>query len=106
MKRICTILIPFLLLVSQAASAQVSFGNASLFDNGWKFSLKADSSAVAPGFDDARWRTLDLPHDWSVEGRLSPSLASCTGYLPGGIGWDRKHFEYSPAKGRQTYIHF
>lgn len=106
MKRICTILIPFLLLVSQAASAQVSFGNASLFDNGWKFSLKADSSAVAPGFDDARWRTLDLPHDWSVEGRLSPSLASCTGYLPGGIGWYRKHFEYSPAKGRKTYIYF
>ena len=75
-----------------AAVAQLSFGKAENFNDGWLFQ-KADSSAMSsPGFDDSRWRRLDLPHDWSIEGRLSPSLNSCTGYLPGGIAWYRKHF--------------
>jgi beta-galactosidase len=24
-----------------------------------------------PGFQDSEWRTLHLPHDWSVEGNFS-----------------------------------
>jgi beta-galactosidase len=37
------------------------------FDLGWRF-LKADSSgAEAPSFNDSSWRTVDLPHDWSIE---------------------------------------
>ncbi|HEX7570180.1 MAG TPA: hypothetical protein VF492_06720, partial [Verrucomicrobiae bacterium] len=36
------------------------------FDSDWRF-LRADASgADAPGFDDAAWRRLDLPHDWSI----------------------------------------
>ena len=74
------------------ARGQLSFGQPELFNDGWLF-IKSDSTAMsAPGFDDSRWRRLDLPHDWSIEGRLSPTLNSCTGYLPGGIAWYRKHF--------------
>ena len=51
-----------------------------------------DSAASQPGFDDSKWRRLQLPHDWSVEHPMSPQLFSCTGYLPGGVGWYRKHF--------------
>ena len=54
--------------------------------------LDDNPSASQPDFDDTKWRRLALPHDWSVEGIMSPQLASCTGYLPGGIGWYRKHF--------------
>src|ERR1035437_3782539 len=37
------------------------------FDLGWHF-LRADASgAEAAGFDDSKWRTLDVPHDWSIE---------------------------------------
>jgi Alpha-L-fucosidase C-terminal domain/Alpha-L-fucosidase len=37
------------------------------FDSDWRF-LRADApSAEAPGFDDSAWRTLDVPHDWSIE---------------------------------------
>ena len=37
------------------------------FDSGWRF-LRADApGAEAPGFDDTAWRTLDVPHDWSIE---------------------------------------
>ena len=41
-----------------------------LFNGGWKFHLGDDAKAKDPDFEDAAWRTLDLPHDWSIEGRL------------------------------------
>ena len=45
------------------------------FDSGWRF-LRADApGAEAPAFDDSAWRTLDVPHDWSIED-LPPREAS------------------------------
>ena len=85
--------------------SQVSFGKAEKFDKDWLFSLKDDSTAVRPDYDDREWRRLDLPHDWSIEQPLSPSLASSTGYLPGGIGWYRKHFNVTDSAARH-YIYF
>ena len=79
-------------LFALSASAQVGFGDAQKFNQDWLFQLGDDSLAVNPSFDDSKWRHLDLPHDWSVEGQASPTLASCTGYYPGGIAWYRKHF--------------
>ena len=90
MKKIFTTLICS--TIASIALAQVSFGNASKFNDSWQFLLKDDSAAVNVNYDDSKWRTLNLPHDWSIEGRLSPTLASCTGYLPAGIAWYRKHF--------------
>lgn len=95
----------FTCLLSLSVQAQVSFGEASRFNDGWLFLLQDDSTAFSPQYDDAGWRRLDLPHDWSVEGHLSPSLASCTGYLPGGIGWYRKHFRVDDEAARH-YIYF
>ncbi len=88
-----------------SAPAQTSFGNAVKFDDGWLFSLTDSTAYKDNSFDDSKWRKLDLPHDWSVEGQLSPTLASCTGYLPGGIGWYRKHFTVSDDSPRH-YIYF
>lgn len=87
------------------SSAQVSFGEPALFNEDWKFVLADDPSMKDADYDDSRWRNLDLPHDWSVEGQLSPTLASCTGYLPGGIGWYRKTFTVNDDKPRH-YIYF
>lgn len=92
-------------LVSFSAKAQVSFGDAVKFNEDWLFTLSDDAAMSAPGFDDSSWRKLDLPHDWSVEGRLSPTLASCTGYYPGGIAWYRKHFTVTDGAPRH-YIYF
>lgn len=85
--------------------AQVSFGDATKFNDGWLFKLTDDSTIVRPAYEDKDWRKLMLPHDWSVEAQLSPSLASCTGYLPGGIGWYRKHFKITDNQTRH-YIYF
>lgn len=93
------------LLVCTVVQAQVSFGEAKKFNENWLFSLSDDSLSTSASYNDSKWRKLDLPHDWSVEGQLSPSLASCTGYLPGGIGWYRKHFQVTD-KAARHYIYF
>lgn len=99
------IITAMLALACMTAQAQTSFGDAVKFDDGWLFSLTDDPTQKDNSFDDKDWRKLDLPHDWSVEGQLSPTLASCTGYLPGGIGWYRKHFTVSDNAPRH-YIYF
>ena len=93
-------------VVSAAAgfiNAQVSFGDARLFNDGWQFSLGDDTTAVAPAYNDSLWRKLQLPHDWSVEQPASPYLASCTGYLPGGIGWYRRYITLLNKKVSQIF---
>jgi len=101
------ILSNILLCVSLLTSAQTSFGKAKLINDGWLFNLKDETSAFKPDFNDKNWRRLDLPHDWSIEGELSPTLASCTGYLPGGIGWYRKELNIPvELKGKKVFIYF
>jgi len=94
------------LFVNAAAQGQVSFGKAEKFNDKWKFSLGDVKGAEAVSFDDAKWRTLDLPHDWSVEGTYSPDLSSATGYLPGGIAWYRKSFNVPAQQDQKLYIYF
>ena len=38
-----------------------------LFDYDWKFYLGDSKTASNTTFDDTSWRTLDLPHDWSIK---------------------------------------
>ena len=64
------------LLAAYPGQAQVSFGEATKFNDGWLFRLTDDSTIVNPAFNDSEWRKLRLPHDWSIEGQLSPSLAA------------------------------
>ncbi len=92
----------FAFALTLGASAQVSFGKAEKFNDNWQFSL-GDDSLVFYKKNDVR--KLTLPHDWSIEGQLSPSLASCQGYLPGGIGWYRKVFNITD-KEDLHYIYF
>ncbi len=95
----------FWLALPMALSAQVSFGEATQMNEEWLFQLKDDSTALQPTYDDAGWRKLSLPHDWSIEGIPASTWASCTGYLPAGIGWYRKHFQISDQAARH-YIYF
>jgi beta-galactosidase len=76
-------------------------------DRGWRFSNGDFPAAPIPAFDDSQWRTVNLPHDWSIEGPLGPEYASGTGYAPGGIGWYRRHFRMDAAdKGKLARIEF
>ena len=77
------------------------------FDANWLFNKGDFASAMMPAFDDSNWRTLNVPHDWSIEGPFSADYGSGNGYAPGGIGWYRKHFQLDAnQKGSAVAIEF
>lgn len=73
----------------------------------WKFHLGELEDAWFKGYDDSSWRTVIIPHDWSVEHPFSEDYSSGTGYLKGGIGWYRLSFtlpeEYQGKKIRIVF---
>lgn len=84
--------------------ADPMFGKKELLIDNWEFVL--DGAEALPG-ESAKWVKIDLPHDWSVKEQLSPGLASCTGYLPGGIGWYKKNLKIADdLKDKKVYIYF
>lgn len=98
------ILIVLSIFLSDDLFADPMFGKKELITDDWQFILN-DS----PELPDANqnWLKVDLPHDWSVRGQLSPTLASCTGYLPGGTGWYKKKLKIADElKGKKLYVYF
>jgi len=89
-----------LLFLAAAVGAQSAPGTPALFDAGWRFHRGGAQGAERPGFDDSAWRTVDLPHDWSIEdlpGTASPFSPDAPsqvsgGFTTGGTGWYRKTF--------------
>jgi len=77
----------------QATAAKPGIRQRILLDYEWKF-IQADvANADQADFDDTNWRTLNLPHDWSIEGEFKKDAPTTGygGYLPTGISWYRKH---------------
>jgi len=100
-------------LTGLALSVGAAFAGSSRqiipMDAGWKFSLAAPAGAENAGFDDSAWRTVNLPHDWSIEGPFSATnkTGGAGAFLPGGIAWYRRDFSL-PANslGRRVFIEF
>jgi beta-galactosidase len=89
------------------------------FDTGWRFIKDDPKGAENASYDDSGWRSIDLPHDWSIEDLTDQSdsvigpfsRASIgkmrTGYTIGGTGWYRKTFTIDRADGENTaYLNF
>jgi beta-galactosidase len=68
--------------------------------------LGEDVAYTQPGFDDAGWRSLALPHDFGIEGPFKQEYSGGTGRLPWfGVAWYRKHFNVPASdQGRQLYL--
>jgi beta-galactosidase len=107
-----------------------------LFDFGWKFQMghgtdpardlgfgngqgdfaKTGEFAFSKsGFDDSKWRALNLPHDWAVElPFVRDDALNSHGYKPLGrrypetsVGWYRREFEIpSSDLGRRITVEF
>ena len=90
------LLVPSLaLLVAGYTPAAAQRPRATLdFDREWRFRLGEVSGAQEVTFDDSGWRSLNVPHDWSIEGEFSDTNPAgvAGGALPGGVGWYRKVF--------------
>jgi beta-galactosidase len=78
------------------------------FDHSWRFHLGDVAGAQETTFDDSKWRMLDVPHDWSIEGEFSEQnpAGAAGGALPGGIGWYRKSFVMPRSSGKLVFIEF
>ena len=109
------ILLSLTLLLASNSRAQRAHTN---FDANWKFHLGDVTNAELEKADDKNWRTLDLPHDWSIEdlpGQSDSIIgpfttksigATATGYTVGGIGWYRKYFKLNNIQNKEVNIYF
>lgn len=94
-----------------------------LLEKGWEFTKGEVSNAEMPAFNDAKWETVDIPHDWAIFGPFDKNndlqnvavtqnfetqaslKTGRTGGLPYvGIGWYRTTFHSTP--GKQTTLIF
>ena len=104
MKRLST-----LFLVIMAIACGATARERINFDKGWRFALADSVQMSALDYNDSKWHTLNVPHDWAIEGDFSASAPSGNsgGALPGGIGWYRKTYTVDNAdKGKMMYIDF
>lgn len=98
-----------ILVVSISTVANPRPGATVSFNQSWRFHLGDVPDGQLPDLDDSQWRTLDVPHDWSIEGAFDEKSPAGTGggALNGGIGWYRKTFTVPvTAKGKLVFIDF
>lgn len=88
-------------------SAGVGTDRENNFNEGWKFYLGDNSSASTPGFNDSSWKSVTLPHDFSISQPFTTSGEAESGFLPGGTGWYRKTFTMpASAAGKTVLLQF
>ncbi|RKR83126.1 beta-galactosidase [Mucilaginibacter gracilis] len=108
MKRLYLLLLSIAVLTIPSL-AQQTVRKTLNFDQNWSFNLGDVSDGEKTDLNDSKWRKLNLPHDWSVEGEFSKDNPATPegGALPGGIGWYRKTFTVAAtSKNKQVYIAF
>ncbi len=96
-----------ILYINTQVRANVPTLDENNFNTNWKFSLDNSKRLSIDNIDDLSWRTIQIPHDWSVEASFdSINGEGATGYLPGGIGWYRKHFKHVPTDDEEVFVYF
>jgi len=98
-----------LAMVWMATAGMAGARETVAFDSDWRFSRSDPAGAEQSGFEDSNWRTLDVPHDWSIAGPFSPTntTGGAGGFLPSGVSWYRKKFTLSEAAATQcVFIEF
>jgi beta-galactosidase len=105
----CLLIITLIVFWNWPVFANPRPQNTINFGNDWRFHLGEVANGQAPELDDSKWRALNLPHDWSIEGEFSEKNPAGFngGALPGGIGWYRKTFVVPESdKGKLVFIDF
>ena len=109
LKRSVTSTVCLLLLAASVCVANSRPGKRVSFNQNWRFHLGDLANWQDTSLNDSRWRQLNLPHDWSIEGEFSEKHPAGTGggALPGGPGWYRKSFTIpASAKGKLIFVEF
>ena len=118
MKSMLRIMVVTVLTITCITNTQAEKRVRQSFNSNWKFdrfgpmpdkSERAEPKEIqAFDYDDSKWRILNLPHDWGIEGPFRQDLEEYTGKLPWrGIGWYRKEFVIPKAdKGKKFFADF
>lgn len=82
----------------------------------WKFNLisatantgYSSTAEAAASYDDASWRTVSVPHDWSIALEFNASSPATYegGYLDGGDAWYRTTVSVDKQNGRRYVLCF
>lgn len=91
------------------ALATPAFAETRSLSQNWLFARGEVQGAEAPAFDDRDWKPVVVPHDWSImDGRdgagpfdRRATAGQDSGYLPGGIGWYRRHLKLDASAMRK-----
>lgn len=101
------IIFMLLLIVGVTTVQAQDFGRKEKINDHWFFNWGDLKYGGRENMDCSKWPVVDLPHDWTVKQNASLELASCTGYLPGGIAWYRKEINVPiQEKGNNVYAFF
>jgi beta-galactosidase len=80
------------------------------FNSGWRFIFGDAAGADQPGFDDAAWTGVSLPHTWNETDTYRAYISHGGGDQSEkmlGIGWYRKHFKLpKSADGQKIFLQF
>ena len=81
-----------------------------LSGEGWRYAKDPTCKlrAEAAGFDDSRWESVRVPHDWAISGPFNPKEDGGSGKLPWrGVGWYRRSFTLDAADaGKSVFLDF
>ncbi|MBS7256195.1 glycoside hydrolase family 2 TIM barrel-domain containing protein [Flavobacterium branchiicola] len=96
LKKIGLLFTSVILLTACSTSGDKQFSNRKVsFNSDWSFHLNDSIKDKDTIGTSTQWRTLDVPHDWSIEGKFDEK--SPGGYgggsLNGGLGWYKKTFK-------------
>lgn len=78
-------------------------------DEDWAFFQGDAAGAEKPEFDPAAWKTVDVPHDWSIAGDFSQTAPTggAGGWMPSGVAWYRKEIKLpADSKGQRVWVEF
>lgn len=111
-------LLGFILSDSSKKESSSGVNGSTLFNTGWRFVRDSIAGAEQLEFDDSRWITVDLPHDYSMmdlpgddgPDQIGPfsnkigGYGNSTGQTSGGTGWYRKSFTIDKSDAGKTAI--
>ncbi len=89
-------------------SINVQAREKTTLQSGWKFTKGNFENASQPGFDDSKWQSVTIPHDWAISGPVIQDGDGNTGKLPWkGEGWYRRKLDIpSSYSGKKVYLVF
>ena len=97
-------------------SNSISLNKVIPLNTDWKFKLINTTANLAYNstkesvysFDDSKWETVSIPHDWSIHRDFKSYSAAGYqgGYLDGGDAWYRKKLDTSAYAGQHIYLYF